>query len=282
MRITIKLILMLALVSTPAVAENLFVPSQFGTIQQAVNAASPGDRILVAAGMHVGASINKPVTILGVGNLTVIFDGPTFVSPPFFFQQGFELFVGAAADGTKIGDLKIDLSTGAVGDIGSLELVQIGIFSSGASGGTVRHVTCIGLSACIDIRNGIEWKITDNTVEGLNATTARRGRGIQLIRTSDFLVAFNTITHSSPSLSNAGKTYWGIALRTGPIENNKIIQNEIVIDAPGSVNVRDILLFDPSANVGGPVTVFDNKIIANDADSIDLIPASLFDHNVVQ
>ena len=96
MRITIKLIIMLGIVSTPAVAENLFVPTQFGTIQAAVDAASPGDRILVAAGLHDGAAINKRVKIVGEGDQTVIINGPTEASfPPSFFQNGFLLDPGA-------------------------------------------------------------------------------------------------------------------------------------------------------------------------------------------
>ena len=108
MRITINLILMLALVSTPAVAANLFVPTEYGTIQDAVDAAFPGDRILVAAGEYVGAAIDIPVTILGVGDATVIVHGPNRPAGSIWFQNGFRLTAGA--DGTKIGHLKIKLS----------------------------------------------------------------------------------------------------------------------------------------------------------------------------
>jgi hypothetical protein len=283
MRITIKLVLILALVSTPAVAENLFVPSQFGTIQAAVNAASPGDRILVAAGDYVGASIDKPVTILGVGDQTIITHGPTFPMPPLiFFQDGFALFPGA--DGTKIRDLTIKLSPGAVGDVSPLALTQVGIFSTGVSGGTADNIRCIALNRCIDVRFGNEWKITNNTVEGLNSVglpfgAFGRPQAITLRQTSDSLIAFNTITHASQN--NAGKTYIGIDL-FGPAKNNQLIQNEIAIDAPGSAfPSSDIHLRDTSAIVGGPVTIFNNKIIGNGDITILLRPALLSDHNVI-
>jgi len=99
------------------------------------------------------------------------------------------------------------------------------------------------------------------------------------------LIAFNTITHDSQG--NAGERYGGIDLTftlsdTVPLENNKLIQNEIAVDASGADLAADIRLFDRSALNGGAVTIFDNKIIGNDADPPDLEPPLLADHNVIQ
>ncbi len=82
-------------------ADNITVPGDFPTIQEAIDAASPGDRILVAAGNHAGASIDKRVRISGVGDETVITDGPIFG----VFHDAFRLFPGA--DKSEISDLKI-------------------------------------------------------------------------------------------------------------------------------------------------------------------------------
>ena len=51
-----------------AAASTLLVPSQYPTIQAAVNAASPGDTILVGPGVYFEqVSIGKSVTIVGSG-----------------------------------------------------------------------------------------------------------------------------------------------------------------------------------------------------------------------
>ena len=181
MRTTIKLMLILALVSTPAVAANLFVPNQFGTIQAAVNAASPGDRILVAAGEYDGALITKRVNITGEGDQTVITHGPNNPGGSFFFHNGFRIETGG--DGTRISDLRIELSPGRVDPMGR-ELVQVGIFALGANRVAVRGVEFIGLNSGIDFRNSREWTITHNTVEGLIATPTRRAIGVRLVQSS--------------------------------------------------------------------------------------------------
>ena len=55
--------------STFALAADLLVPSQYSTIQAAVNAAQNGDRVLIASGTHVGAVVinSKSVTLEGSG-----------------------------------------------------------------------------------------------------------------------------------------------------------------------------------------------------------------------
>ena len=290
MRITIKLMLILALVSTPAVAANLFVPTQFGTIQAAVDAASPGDRILVAAGMYDGALITKRVKIAGEGNQTVIINGPTGQSSPSFFQNGFELSSGA--DGTTISDLRIDLDPGSVDVLGGVVLVQVGIFGVGVDRVAVHDVELIGLNGGIDFRSSHKWRIIDNTIEGLNSVEfpgfVRRAIGIRVVESSGSLIAFNTITHDGSSDDNTNKRYRGIELIFRfpdriPVVNNKLIQNEIAIVAPGASEVTDIRLIDVPAFFGGPVVeIFNNKLIQNEADPIVIQPELLIDHNVIQ
>lgn len=59
--------------ATPA---TLLVPTQYPTIQVAVNAANPGDTIQVAAGVYNEyVFVNKSVSLLGVNPLTTIIDG---------------------------------------------------------------------------------------------------------------------------------------------------------------------------------------------------------------
>ena len=284
MRITIKLMLILAVVSTPAYAANLFVPNQFSTIQAAVDASSPGDRILVDAGVYDGAVIATRVKIIGEGDQTVITHGPNNRggTSQWWFQNGFQIVSGG--DGSIIRDLKIELDAGLVDPMG-FELIQVGIFAVTVDRVSVRGVTFTGLNTGVDFRNSHKWSITQNTIEGLNATLTRRAIGVRLVG-SDSMVGFNTITHDGSLDDNSAKRYRGIEIICVgcniPVENNKLIQNEIAIDVPGALELSDIRLLDFSALLGGDVEIFNNKIIQNDADPIVLIPPLLIDHNVVK
>jgi hypothetical protein len=67
-------VVVVALLLSPALrAADLLVPSQYATIQAAVNAAAPGDRILIAPGTYAGAvSINaKSLSLVGTGGASV-------------------------------------------------------------------------------------------------------------------------------------------------------------------------------------------------------------------
>ncbi len=174
-----------------------------------------------------------------------------------------------------------------------LVLVQIGIFGVGVDRVAVHDVELIGLNGGIDFRSSRKWRVTNNTIEGLNSVEIpalgfiRRAIGIRLLQSSDSLIAFNTITHSSAGLNDAGKIYRGIELifrisDVIPIENNKFIQNEIAINAPDAREVTDIRLRDRSASASGLVMIFNNKFIQNDANVFVFDPMLLIDHNVVQ
>jgi hypothetical protein len=278
MRTYTILIALLAVVSTPAFAVNLFVPSQYATIQDAVYAANQGDRIIVSAGSYDGAFINKRVTVQGEGDQTVITNGPSAGFFPFFFQNGFQISTGG--DGTTISNLKIELSP-AVPPAG-FELVQVGMFSNFVDKVKVSNVRFVGLNRGIDARNSEKWQVTNNTIEGLNASQSRQAIGILLLQNSKSFVGFNTINHSSAD--NAGKEYYGIALLAGSnsMENNKVVQNQVSVDAAGAYKSADIWLADFSAQAGGPVLISNNKLIENDVETILLEPPVLVDHNVIE
>ena len=256
-------------------AANLFVPGEYATIQEAVDAASPGDHIHVAAGNFAGAIIDKQLKISGVGDQTVITDAPV----SGVFRNAFRLISGA--DMTEISDLSITLSA-APGN-----LSRTGIFGGSlgaavvATNVDVRNITFVGLNRGIFIRNTSGWRVTDNIFDGLRESTLGSflSFGIGLSGSGDSLIANNTIFHDNAASSN--KVYVGINL-TGPTENNRVTGNTASVDAAGALKSSDIELFDPSASCAGPMPalVIDNKIVDNDADVV-LTPLCLIDFNEI-
>ncbi len=274
MRITIKLMLILVLASTPAGAANIFVPGDHETIQEAVDAASPGDRILVAEGNYKGAIITKRVKISGVGDETVITEGCCGV----FFEAGFFLH-SSGADGAQISDLSITLSdTGAVHRTG----ISGREFGDGSPVRVaVRNVKFVNLDIGVFARFASGWRITDNVVEGLRETPhSNLSIGIWLSGSGNFLVANNTINHDGPGL--AGQIYVGINLSGGAAqtENNKLVNNTISVEAAVAAKANDIELFTFSPDCDGPIIIFDNKVVNNDAQNVLFTPSCLVDHNV--
>ena len=284
MRITLKLMLILALMSTPAIAGNLFVPYQHPTIQAAVEVASPGDRILVGEGVYDGAFITKWVKISGEGDQTVITHGPNNRVGSFWFQNGFRLEAGA--EGTSISDLSIGLIP-LLGIEPQYEQVQRGIFGLGVDKVKISNIKFIGPGRGIDVRSGDKWHITNNTIEGLRAQQRRpwQAIGIGLLESSDSFVGFNTITHNG-SPDGIDKIFRGIDLSCRaclePSDNNKLIQNEVAINATDPRFINDINLFDGAARDGAPVSLFNNKIIQNKVESMRFAPPELVEYNVIE
>lgn len=66
-------LLAIALLNTQVYAADLLVPEQFGTIQEAVNAASEGDRVLVSAGnYHEQVNLSgKGIQLIGISGAAV-------------------------------------------------------------------------------------------------------------------------------------------------------------------------------------------------------------------
>ncbi len=68
---------MLVLLALPATAATLEVPGDHATVQAAVNAASPGDVVLVTSSVGGSVTIDKDLTLHGAGMYDVVLTGPT-------------------------------------------------------------------------------------------------------------------------------------------------------------------------------------------------------------
>lgn len=102
--------LLLALPSLASASTHLVGPAgsgaPFTTIQSAVDAAAPGDTILISAGSYTRFRVTKPLTILGSGlEQTIVSSGGSLATPYRAFEvtqlaAGAEVFIGGI--GTEV------------------------------------------------------------------------------------------------------------------------------------------------------------------------------------
>jgi parallel beta-helix repeat protein len=151
--------LMIAVSITPSSAspDELHVPVDYTTIQAAINAASPGDTIVVDPGEYdEQVIINKSLTIQGMGNdtiikpssaanLTQVFDGLFWYGMPNTKQIA-GIIVANVSDGSNvtIKNLKVDESSVTTKPGGADYLT--GIFYR-ETGGTIDTVNIVGTGA---------------------------------------------------------------------------------------------------------------------------------------
>jgi hypothetical protein len=183
----------------PAFATDWRVPDNFATIQEAVDGASAGDRILVGPGYWYGATVNKRLEIEGAdGAWPGIIDGPISED----ITSGIRLVEGSA--GSKISHMQFEVvKIGVCGDhVDNVTVTQCNFFHLGQA------VLCFSV-------NG--WKITDNTIRdpkfvyGTPQMPSKGGSGIVLVsRAPGDNCTVNLIANNRIF----GKTTWTNPFRT--------------------------------------------------------------------
>lgn len=246
------------------------VPGDFTTIQEAVDAASDGDKIIVGAGEWFGAVVTKGVEIKGEKG-AVIVDGPLYGGPLKF---GFKLYervdsMVLAGSGATISHLSFD--------------VDFPVFAFKADDVTVEYCTLIDPLQGISNWSGSGWVISHNTIIDLR-TRNGGGTGILIADYTGGIVENNLVSHNKISgtlhvLANDGGGYngggiviyadfrWGAA-GAEEISNNRIIRNKVALvsDTPAVVDVVAFELTDTRDDINAvpyPV-VLDNAIGFND------------------
>jgi hypothetical protein len=148
--LVVTLTLLLFSVSFPqsAYAATINVPADFGTIQQAINTASAGDTIEIAAGTYnENITINKQLTIQGAGTSTII------------QATGNVVTIAATGSGSTLRDLQIQNGSRGIN------------IQGGANNITIENVTSTGnYSAGINIANSNGVTIRNSSfINNLNA-----------------------------------------------------------------------------------------------------------------
>lgn len=159
------------------------VPGEFATIQEAVDAADPGDVIDVGPGDHCGATIDRPVTLVGHGRATIV---GCDTGPIVFGSEHAGFFLPGAggespASGTRIIGFTFD-GRGVSGDnLGPLAMAVFGRFAH-----DVRVIGNVFLGTVQAITNtaGDRWVIAHNEIRDLtlfDCTGALCGGGAGII-----------------------------------------------------------------------------------------------------
>ncbi|RYZ03999.1 MAG: hypothetical protein EOO73_25425 [Myxococcales bacterium] len=158
--------LALGLSASVAHGATLRVPAQYTTIQAAVDAAAPGDRIVVHRGRYCGATLTKPVVLVGRGQPRVI---GCATSPQVttglragFFLPGSK--GSSAASGSQIRGFVFD---GRGVSSTSLEPLSFGVFGRFASDVVVEKNRFLGTVQAITNTGGDRWQIRKNRVKKL-------------------------------------------------------------------------------------------------------------------
>jgi hypothetical protein len=289
---------------TPPSVGNMWMVAQDGTgdfltIQEAVDAAAPGDTIMVMPGDYKGADINKPLEIIGSTDARITQGKHSHGS---IFKSAF--FVGAS-------DVKIQGFTIVCPDHSTFGWGQLrgAVRIAGVSNATISNLNVIGKSMFCIVNYGSGCKITHNTINDFMDCAGLAGLPFNhpfkmwnfAIYTSssvnnnnaiseDNLIAFNEIYGDCTGYG--GNIYKGIMLEAGSalvpekrLCNNKVIKNMTYIF--GGPNCAGITLGDYYWRDQGIRAATLNKVVANDAQGSD-IPIliapdeTVFDYNTIE
>ena len=207
MRINTTLIVILpigiALASQVNAAEALTVPGDYPTIQEAVDAASPGQEIEVSAGKWKGAEIWQPVKIKGEGTDTRIVEGVTL------FDDGFAIYSG----GTEISHMTIENATFGVFVVLDADNVKLS------------HIEFSGCEVCV-FSEGNGLTVTHSKFELKQAHGRSDSIGGISIAGDNGVFAHNEIKISLNGLVQAidaiALSYVGLLANNNVIEHNTI------------------------------------------------------------
>jgi hypothetical protein len=247
------------------------VPGDFATIQDAIDSTLviEGDRIMVGAGRHAGATVTKAVEIKGEGG-AIIDTGPLLTAympcGTIALDIGF-FFVGASAgSGATISHL-------------SFEGLAFPVFSRGADNVTVTQCTMAGPIQGVTNWSGDSWEVSHNQITGLRSANGG-GIGVLIGDSSGGEVKDNVVSHNKvlgtlhvAECDGGGYAGTGVVLyadwrygRIGSvgISDNRIVKNKIslVSDNPDVVDVNAIELTE-AENPGG-IVIKDNAVGFND------------------
>ena len=254
--------------SLPAQAfHDLRVPQDQPTIQAAVDAARPGQRIVVSRGKFCGATLSRRVNLVGKHGATIIGCPDPTVGP---LRTGFLLPDGRSS-GSSISGFTFDGRGISNADLTPL---AAGILGRSADDVSVSRNSFLGTIQAITNTDGSRWKVVFNDVEGLTALTCdgqcAGGDGIVFqqrldltSRPRDNVAAFNSVQGQIPDgLSEFSVVGVFLLGQRGSIvvANHLAIPDNPVTDAQGV----GILISDQCCAAVVTSTSIDWRVLFND------------------
>lgn len=220
-------------------ADIILVPEDYPTIQEAIDAASDGDTILVGPGEWYGGIVDKPVRVTGMRG-AVIVDGEPYLGPGMRLPPQpwhFGLFITPEGSGSTISHFTFRCEP--IGDTGTYLFAPV-FARNGTDNLVITHnriyIANIPQSQCITNWDGNNWVITHNAIitkesigsfEGIViASAAYCARG-----SNDNVVACNTII--ADALITTGITlHVRVNITAGEVSNNKVMFNKLLVTGP--------------------------------------------------
>lgn len=150
----------------PALGAVVHVPEDQPTIQGAIAAANAGDVIDVGPGSYCGATLDKPLRLVGRGHPTIIgcADGPALSNGT---RIGFFL-PGSAGDSAASGSVIVGFTFDGRGiSNANLEPLALGVFGRFANDVVVEANRFLGTVQAVTNTAGDRWVVSQNTISGL-------------------------------------------------------------------------------------------------------------------
>lgn len=259
--------------------------SPLATIQAAVDAANPGDRIIVGPGVFQGAALDKPgLSIIGAGEQTVITGSGEE-------SAGFD--IGPAVSGIRISHF-------------SFRGVLFPVYACGLEDSEISYLTMDGPFQGITCLSCNRCRITHNRIIGLRPLPDESATGILLAASAGHggslkgnLVAFNHIEDGAEFTGPGEERVWNVGIEFGNLDlpsggqpavsGNEIVHNSVAVSngeisfegqavrkglgisffddsghpSPGEIIRSNRIRFNSLAGSGSPIEVEDEGFLSS-------------------